>query len=107
MALINVTDENFKKEVIESDLPVLLDFWAPWCGPCKRIAPIVEELAGEYNQKVKFGKINIDDDQKVASQYGIMSIPTLVMFKQGKIMHQVVGALSKADLKRAIEENLL
>ena len=100
------TDENFKKEVLESELPVLVDFWAPWCGPCKMVGPIVEELAREYAQKLKIGKVNVDENSKVATQYGVMSIPTLMFFKKGKIVYQAVGALSKGDLKRKIEENL-
>jgi len=102
----HLTDTDFKKEVLDSSLPVLVDFWAPWCGPCKKIAPIIEELAAEYQHKLVVGKINIDESSKVASEYGIMSIPTLVFFKNGKVMGQVVGALSKHDLKKKIEENL-
>jgi len=103
---MNFTDTNFKKEVLESDLPVLVDYWAPWCGPCKMVGPIVDELAKEYHGKVKVGKLNVDDSPKVATQYGIMSIPTLMFFKDGKVMDQVVGALNKAALKKRIEENL-
>jgi thioredoxin 1 len=106
MSLVHFTDDNFKKEVLESDRPVMVDYWAPWCGPCKMIAPIVEELAKEYKDKIKVGKLNVDENPKVATQYGIMSIPTLVFFKGGKVMDQAVGALSKADLKKKIEENL-
>ncbi len=106
MSLSHLTDSNFKHEVLDSVLPVLVDFWASWCGPCKLIAPIVEELAKEYAHKIKIGKINIDENPKVATQLGIMSIPTLVFFKKGKAVDQVVGALSKAELKRKIEENL-
>jgi len=104
--MMNFTDTNFKKEVLESDLPVLVDYWAPWCGPCKMVGPIVDELAKEYHGKVKVGKLNVDDSPKVATQYGIMSIPTLMFFKDGKVMDQVVGALNKAALKKRIEENL-
>jgi thioredoxin 1 len=106
MPLLDITDNNFKKEVLESSLPVLLDFWAPWCGPCKMIAPIIEELAREYEKKIKIGKINVDETQKIATNYGIMSIPTLMFFKNGKVLEQVVGALSKNDLKKKIEEVL-
>ena len=103
---LHVTDSSFKKEVLESDLPALVDFWAPWCGPCRMVAPIVEELSKEYAKKVKICKINVDDNPKVASHYGVMSIPTIMFFKNGKVSEQVVGALNKADLKRKIESNL-
>lgn len=103
---IEFTDTNFKTEVLESKLPVLVDFWATWCGPCKMITPIVEELAKEYHGKMKIGKVNVDDNPKTATSYGIMSIPTLIFFKDGKVMDQAVGALNKAQLKKKIEENL-
>lgn len=106
MPLLHITDNNFKNEVLESSLPVLLDFWAPWCGPCRIIAPIIEELAREYDKKIKIGKINVDETHKIATNYGIMSIPTLMFFKNGKVIEQVAGALSKNDLKRKIEEVL-
>ncbi len=106
MSLLYLTDTNFKKEVLESRLPVVVDFWASWCGPCKMIAPLVEELAKEYQDKVKVGKVNVDENPKIATRYGIMSIPTLIIFKHGKVMEQIVGALSKSDLKKRIEENL-
>ncbi len=103
---MHLTEGNFKKEVLESDLPVLVDFWAPWCGPCRIIAPVIEELAREYHGKVKVGKVNIDENPAVATRYTIMSIPTVMFFKRGKVADQVVGALGKADLKRKIEESL-
>lgn len=106
MSLLHLTDANFKKEVLESNLPVLVDLWAPWCGPCKTLAPILEELSEEYQGKIKIGKLNVDENAKTASHYGVMSIPTLIFFKNGKIMQQAVGALSKAELKRKIEANL-
>ena len=106
MALLHLTDINFKKEVLESSFPVLVDFWATWCGPCKMITPILEELAKEYDKKFIIGKVNVEESPKTATQYGIMSVPTLVFFKKGKISEQLVGALSKAQIKRKIEENL-
>jgi len=104
--MLNLTDSNFRKEVLESDLPVLVDFWATWCGPCKMIAPIIEELAREYAHKIKIGKLNVDENPKVATHYAIMSIPTLIFFKQGKVREQAMGALSKSGLKHKIEEVL-
>lgn len=106
MALAHFTDTNFKKEVLDSELPVLVDFWAQWCSPCKMIAPIIEELAREYAGKFKVGKLDLDQNPKTASAYGIMSIPTLIFFKKGKVMDQVVGVLNKPGLKKKIEENL-
>lgn len=106
MSVLHFTDANFKKEVLESDLPVLVDFWAAWCGPCKMIAPYLEELAKEYAGKMKIGKVDVDVNSKVATRYGVMSIPTIVFLKNGKVMDQLVGAVSRHDLKRKIEENL-
>lgn len=106
MSTLHFTDSNFKKEVLESDLPVLVDFWAPWCGPCKTIAPLVEEFAKEYAGKMKIGKVDVDNNSKIPTQYGIMSIPTIVFFKNGKVMNQFMGAVSRHELKRKIEENL-
>ena len=104
MSLLHFTDANFKKEVLESKLPVMVDFWATWCGPCKISTPIVEELAKEYSGKMKMGKLNVEESPKAPSQYGVMSIPTLIFFKEGKVMEQVVGALNKAELKKKINE---
>ena len=95
---VEITDANFEQEVIKSDLPVLIDFWAVWCGPCKAIAPIVTELATEYDGKLKVGKIDIDNNQEVSVKYGIRSIPTLLLFKDGKIVDQIVGAVPKAQI---------
>ncbi len=106
MSPIHLTDTNFKKEVLESDLPALVDFWAPWCGPCRMVAPIIDELAKEYRNKLRICKINVDENPRVATQYGVMSIPALIFFKNGKVIEQVAGALSKPELKRKIEENL-
>jgi len=106
MVLLNLTENNFQKEVLESGLPVLVDFWATWCGPCKMIAPVIEELAKEYKGKLKIGKLNVEENPNTATNYGIMSIPTLIFFKNGRVVEQVVGALNKAELKKKIEENI-
>jgi len=106
MGIVHLTEGNFKKEVLESDLPVLVDFWASWCGPCKMVAPILEELAKEFDLRIKIGKVNVDESSNIAGQFWIMSIPTLMFFKKGKVMEQAVGALSKADLKKKIEANI-
>ena len=94
MSVINITLGNFQNEVIDSDRPVLLDFWAPWCGPCRMVGPVVEEIAGERSD-IKVGKINVDDEPELASKFGIMSIPTLVVIKGGKITNQAVGVRPK------------
>ena len=107
MPLLHLTDNNFKKEVLESGLPVLVDFWATWCGPCKMLVPLIEELAGEYAGKIKIGKLDVDENPRTATRYGIMSIPTLVFFKDGRVITQLAGALNKAELKLKIEENLV
>lgn len=104
MGVHHFTDSNFKKEVLESQLPVLVDFWAPWCGPCKMIAPAIEEVAKEYLDKIKIGKVDVDSNPKIPSHYGVMSIPTLMFFKGGQVLEQLVGAINKAELKRKIEE---
>jgi len=106
MSILHFSDSNFKKDVLESKIPVMVDFWAHWCGPCKMIAPLVEELAKEYAGKMKIGKLDVDTNPKSASAYGIMSIPSLIFIKNGKVMDQVTGVLNKAALKKKIEENL-
>lgn len=104
MSVIHFTEANFKKEALESKLPVLVDFWANWCGPCKMIGPIVEELAKEYAGKIKIGKLDVDENSRIASQYGVMSIPTLIFLKDGKVMEQLAGAMNKTELKRKLQE---
>lgn len=99
---ITVTTENFEEEVINSKLPVLVDFWAPWCGPCKTIAPFIEQIAEEYTGKLKVCKINVDEASKIATKYTIMSIPALMLFKDGKIMEKRVGVVNKESLKKVV-----
>ena len=102
--LIEFTDDNFDTEVLKSDLPVLVDFWAEWCGPCKMIAPIVEEIAGDYAGKVKVGKVNVDFNNQVAMQYGIRGIPALLVFKGGSVANQIVGAVPKNNITEILDE---
>ncbi len=103
---IALTDDNFADEVIESDKPVLVDFWAAWCGPCRMVGPIVEELAGEYEGKVKVGKVDVDAAQKTAGEYGIRSIPTILIFKGGKVADQIIGAVPKAQIVEKLDAAL-
>ena len=95
---IEITDANFDQEVMNSDKPVLIDFWAVWCGPCKMVAPVVEEIAKEYNGKLKVGKLDVDNNPEVSMKFGIRSIPTLMVFKGGKVVEQIIGAVPKRNL---------
>ncbi|HEY83345.1 MAG TPA: thioredoxin [Dehalococcoidia bacterium] len=100
---IEVSDDNFDQVVLQSDKPVLVDFWAAWCGPCRMVAPIVEELAEEYEGRVTVAKVDVDQNRKTASRYGVMSIPTLLIFKNGAPVSNIVGFRPKADLKRSLD----
>jgi len=100
--ITQVSDATFENEVLKSPIPVLIDFWAPWCGPCRAIAPIVEELAGEYAGKMKIVKMNVDDNPRTPAQYGVRGIPNLILFKDGAVQQQIVGAVPKGHLVKAI-----
>src|SRR5271165_720144 len=102
--IITLTKDNFEQKVIKSQTPVLVDFWAEWCGPCKMIAPILDELAEEYSGRVNVGKVNIDEHQDLAAEYGVRAIPTLLLFQNGQVTEQIVGLHSKRDLKASFEK---
>ena len=103
--ITNVTDADFQKEVLDSKVPVLVDFWAPWCGPCRTLGPIIEQVANENSTKMKFVKLNVDDNQKMAAKYGIRSIPTVSVFKDGKVVDGFVGLRSKAEIETILKKH--
>ena len=105
-AVVVISDAEFDQTVLKSDKPVMLDFWAEWCQPCKMLTPTVEELAGEFEGQVLVGKLNVDDNPNTATTYGIRGIPTLLFIKDGQVVQQLVGVKSKAEIKKVIEENL-
>jgi thioredoxin 1 len=105
-SLIHVNDVDFEKEVLKSDQPALVDFWAPWCGPCKAIGPVVEELAESYKGRVKMAKMNVDDNPRTSATYGVRSIPTLLLFKGGKVFDTLIGLVSKERLEEFIKKSL-
>lgn len=106
MAEVVLTDQNFKSEVLESKLPVLVDFWAEWCAPCRMVAPVVEKIAKEYGDRLKVGKLNVDDNSQTPQQYGVQGIPTLILFKSGQVANQLVGYQSEQKLKSAVDSIL-
>jgi len=103
---VTLTDRNFQSEVIESKNPVLVDFWAPWCGPCQAMGPVIRELAEEFQSRAVVAKVNVDDHQEIATRYGIQSIPTLMIFQNGKVVDQMVGTMPKSALAQKIEDQL-
>ena len=103
---IEINDSTFDASVLKSELPVLVDFWAPWCGPCRSVAPVVEELATEYSGKINVAKMNVDESQSVPSKYGIRAIPTLILFKNGEVVDQITGAVSKTNIDALINKAL-
>ena len=104
--IVHLSEGTFDAEVLQSSQPALVDFWAPWCGPCRAIAPILEELAGEYKGKIKVAKVNVDDNKKLAGDHGVMSIPTMILFKDGKVVDKIVGLVPKDRLKALLDKAL-
>ena len=103
MAELKITRENLENEVMKSNIPVLIDFWAPWCGPCRMMGPIIEQLAEEYEGKAKVGKVNVDEEGELSQAFGVMSIPTIVLVKDGKVVRQAVGARPKAEVEAMLQ----
>ena len=106
MAIVNLTNSNFEKQVIKEDKLVVVDFWATWCGPCRAIGPVIDELANQYEGKVVVGKINVDEESDLARKYKVMSIPTVILFRNGEVVDKVVGLRSKEDLEELIDSNI-
>ncbi len=104
---LQVTDATFEAEVLKCDLPVLIDFWAPWCGPCRAMGPVIDELSGEYAGQVKIAKMNVDENPSTPGKYGIRAIPTLILFKKGEVVEQITGAVSKSNIKDMISQKAL
>jgi thioredoxin 1 len=104
--VLEVTDSNFEAEIINSDKPAMVDFWAAWCGPCKMVTPVVKELATEYGDKIKIGKCNVDENPVAPSRYGIRSIPTLILFKDGQVVEQIIGAVPKDNIEAVLQKVL-
>ncbi|MFO7601156.1 MAG: thioredoxin [Candidatus Desulfacyla sp.] len=104
--LLHVSDADFDKEIVQADMPAMVDFWAEWCGPCKMVGPTVEALAKEYEGKIKIAKMDVDANRETPAKFGIRSIPTLILFKEGKVAHTIVGALPKADIEKELKKLL-
>ncbi len=104
---VQVTDSNFEAEILKSDTPALVDFWAPWCGPCRAMGPVIDELASEFEGKVRIAKMNVDENPATPSKYGIRAIPTIILFKNGEVVEQITGAVSKSSIKDMISQKAL
>ena len=103
-AILELNDSSFDTEVINSDKPVLVDFWAPWCGPCKALGPVIDEISNDFVDKVKVGKVNVDENPEISMKFGIRSIPTLMVFKNGEVQDQIIGAVPKSEIEKALEK---
>jgi len=103
-AIVVLNDSSFDTEVINSEKPVLVDFWAPWCGPCKALGPVIEEISNDFVDRVKVGKVNVDENPEISMKFGIRSIPTLLVFKNGKVQDQIIGAVPKSEIEKALEK---
>ncbi len=103
-AIVELNDSSFDTEVINSEKPVLVDFWAPWCGPCKALGPVIEEISNDFVDRVKVGKVNVDENPEISMKFGIRSIPTLLVFKNGKVQDQIIGAVPKSEIEKALEK---
>lgn len=105
-SIVELSDSIFESEVIESDIPVLVDFWAPWCGPCRALAPVIDEISNDFHGKVKVGKVNVDENPEISMKFGIRSIPTLIVFKGGEVFEQVIGAVPKSQIEETLNKAL-
>ena len=103
-AIVELNDSSFDAEVISSDKPVLVDFWAPWCGPCKALGPVIDEISNDFVDKVKVGKVNVDENPEISMKFGIRSIPTLIVFKDGEVQDQIIGAVPKSEIEKALQK---
>ncbi len=103
-AIVELNDASFDSEVISSDKPVLVDFWAPWCGPCKALGPVIDEISNDFVDKVKVGKVNVDENPEISMKFGIRSIPTLIVFKNGEVQEQIIGAVPKSEIEKALQK---